>query len=100
MQKEPKEIEADDHCDEQRDKADKREGFFQWDIGLEVVGHLGVVVIAYYDSENHPGKWSDLPKEAPENTLDEKEGNQSNDDKIKDIHIRSQWSLSMWAPHS
>ena len=49
-----------------------------------------MVVVAYYDPEDHSCKWSDLPKEAPENTLDKKKGNQSNDDKIKDIHVRFQ----------
>ena len=82
-------MEADNHRDEQDDKADKREGFFQGDVGLEVIGHLEIVVVADHEPRYDTREGSDFPEEAPKDTLDKKKGDQSNDDNIKDIHVRS-----------
>ena len=45
-----------------------------------------MIVIANQESKNDTGKGGYFPEKAPENTLNNEEGYQSKDDKIKNIH--------------
>jgi hypothetical protein len=44
-------------------------------------------MIADHKSKNDTSKGGYLPEKAPENALNKEKGDQSKDDKIKDVHV-------------
>lgn len=87
VQKYSRQVKENDHQYEQNDKTDKRKRFLEGNVNLKKVSHLGMVVIANQESKNDTGKRGYLSEKAPENTFNDKKSYQTNDDKIKDIHV-------------